>query len=669
MNSIKPFKPATYLYLFLIVGLLNACNSDARLFKTAIENFELGEYEWAIRDVKPLADRNYRSAETNYLVAESYRLSNRIQFAGPYYVIAKEKGNEDPLLSLHLAYSAKANGKYAETKKYLQEFIASKPSSREYAIKAEIELENLPSVEEYNKNPSPVKIQGLVGNTKQAEFGPIKNGEELILTSSKKPLIYKNNGLPYLGLYKARLKSPTEIEQVEVFSPILVDDNANEGTPTFSKDGKTMVFARGNSGKSKDPSPDVDLYISSQRDGIWSVPERLPISDSLGWDGSPSFSRDGKSLYFSSNRRGGKGGLDLYRAPMDNSGRFGKPINLGSSINTRGNELFPYVSEDGKLFFSSDGHPSLGGLDIFVATRRDEEIQVEHLGVPMNSSGDDFGLFLSETNQGYFSSNRTGGKGDDDIYFFQSTSSEDRWWSNETTIKESTEPAKVALYHLRTQILNSRNKPIANAKVGIKRNGEIQPVLYSDAKGFLPIIDLNPADQISFNASKEKFLTKRSEFLLDGKEIPKQLLKKELTDTTFDHKITLGIAEIGEELGAMFGVNPIYYDLDKAVIRADAALELDKIVQVLQDNPEISIELGSHTDSRASTSYNLKLSQRRADSAVKYIIDHGISANRIKAKGYGESQLINGCTDGVDCSEEAHQENRRTEFKITDLND
>jgi outer membrane protein OmpA-like peptidoglycan-associated protein len=287
----------------------------------------------------------------------------------------------------------------------------------------------------------------------------------------------------------------------------------------------------------------------------------------------------------------------------------------------------------------------------------------------MNSSGDVFGLFLSDTNQGYFSSNRTGGKGDDDIYFFQSSNSEDRWWSNETTMTESAEPVKVALYHLRTQILNSRNKPIANAKVGIKRNGEVQDVLYSDAKGFLPIIDLNPADQISFNASKEKFLTKRSEFLLDGKEIPKQLLKKELTDTTFDHKITLGIAEIGEELGAMFGVNPIYYDLDKAVIRPDAALELDKIVQVLQDNPEISIELGSHTDSRASASYNQKLSQRRADSAVKYIIDHGISANRIKAKGYGESQLINGCTDGVDCSEEAHQENRRTEFKITDLND
>jgi outer membrane protein OmpA-like peptidoglycan-associated protein len=669
MNIIKPFKPTTYLYLFLIVGLLNACNSDARLFKKAKENFELGEYEWAIRDVKPLADRNYRSAETNYLVAESYRLSNRIQNAGPYYLTAKEKGYVDPLLNLNLAYSAKANGKYAETKKYLQEYLSSKPTSRENAIKAEIELENLPSVEEYTKKPSPVKIQGLIGNTKQSEFGPIKSGDELIITSSKKPLIYKNNGLPYLGLYKARLKSPNEIDQLEVFSATLLDANANEGTPTFSKDGNTMVFARGNSGKSKDPSPDVDLYITTKREGIWSTPERLGISDSLGWDGSPSFSRDGKTLYFSSNRRGGKGGLDLYRAPMDNSGRFGKPVNLGSSINTRGNEIFPYVSEDGKLFFSSDGHPSLGGLDIFVATRSGEEIQIEHVGVPMNSAGDDFGLYLSDSNQGYFSSNRVGGKGDDDIYFFQSTSTEERWWSTETTITESAEPVKVALYHLRTQILNSRNKPIANAKVGIKRNGEIQPVQFTDAKGYLPVLDLNPSDQISFNASKEKFLTKRSEFLMDGKEIPKQLLKKELTDTTFDHKITLGVAEIGEELGAMFGVNPIYYDLDKATIRPDAAAELDKIVQVLQDNPEISIELGSHTDSRASASYNLKLSQRRAESAVKYIIDHGIESVRIKAKGYGETQLINGCTDGVDCNEEAHQENRRTEFKITDLNE
>lgn len=668
MKFLKPFYSSIYLILIAIVGLVSSCNYDARLFRKAKQNFELGEYEWTIREVKPLAQRYFRAAETNYFVAESYRLSNRIQFATPFYLIAKEKGYEDKNINLNLAYAAKANGKYADAKKYLKEFIDSKPS-RELVVKAEIELDNLPAVEEYNKKPSPVKIQGLVGNTNQAEFGPIKMGDDLILTSSKKPLIYKNNGLPFLGLYKAHLKKPGEIEKLELFSPNLLDANANEGTPAFSKEGNLMVFARGNSGKSKDPSPDVDLYISTKRDGNWSTPERLAISDSIGWDGSPAFSRDGKTLYFSSNRRGGKGGLDLYRAPMDNSGRFGRPINLGSTINTRGNEIFPYVSEDGKLYFSSDGHPSLGGLDIFVASRSGDEIQIEHLGIPVNSVGDDFGLFLSDVTQGYFSSNRVGGKGDDDIYYFESTGSEDRWWSNEITITESTEPVKVALYHLRTQILNARNKPIANAKVGVKRNGEIQPVMFTDAKGYVEIIDLNPADQISFNASKEKFLTKRSEFLMDGRDIPKQLLKKELTDTTFDHKIILGQAEVGEEIGALFDVNPIYYDLDKSTIRPDAAVELDKIVQVLKDNPDISIELGSHTDARASASYNMKLSQRRAESAVKYIIEHGIEAARIKAKGYGETQLINGCSDGVDCSEEAHQENRRTEFKITDLND
>jgi peptidoglycan-associated lipoprotein len=668
MKFVKLFNSSIYLFLIVITGVLSGCNYDARLFKKAKQNFEVGEYEWTIREVKPLAQRNYRAKETNYFVAESYRLSNRIQYATPYYLIAKEKGYDDKNINLHLAYAAKANGKYADARKYLKEFIDSKPS-RELVVKAEIELDNLPAVEEYTKKPSPVKIQGLVGNTNQAEFGPIKIGDELILTSSKKPLIYKNNGLPFLGLYKARLKSPGEIEKLELFSANLLDANANEGTPAFSKDGNTMVFARGNSGKSKDPSPDVDLYISTKRDGNWSTPERLAISDSIGWDGSPAFSRDGKTLYFSSNRRGGKGGLDLYRAPMDNSGRFGRPINLGSTINTRGNELFPYVSEDGKLYFSSDGHPSLGGLDLFVASRSGDEIQIEHLGVPINSVGDDFGLFLADSTQGYFSSNRVGGKGDDDIYYFESTGSEDRWWSNEIMISESGEAAKVALYHLRTQIVNARNKPIAKAKVGVKRNGEIQPVQFSDAEGYIDMMDLNPADQISFNASKEKYLTKRSEFLMDGREIPKQLLKKELTDTTFDHKITLGLAEVGEELGALFDVNPIYYDLDKSNIRPDAAAELDKIVQVLKDNPDISIELGSHTDARASASYNLKLSQRRAESAVKYIIEHGIEASRIKAKGYGETQLINGCSDGVDCSEEAHQENRRTEFKITDLND
>ena len=356
---------------------------------------------------------------------------------------------------------------------------------------------------------------------------------------------------------------------------------------------------------------------------------------------------------------------DIYLSKFSNN-IWNNPTSL-EQVNTNLNEMYPLFQGDSVLSFATDGRPGYGNLDIHTYNLSNHNIT--HLKAPVNSSKDDFNFVYESADSALFVSNRFGGKGDDDIYYFESTGSEDRWWSNEITITESNEPAKVALYHLRTQIVNARNKPIAKAKVGIKRNGEIQPVMFSNAEGYLDIIDLNPADQISFNASKEKYLTKRSEFLMDGREIPKQLLKKELTDTTFDHKITLGLAEVGEELGALFDLNPIYYDLDKSNIRPDAAAELDKIVQVLKDNPGVSIELGSHTDARASASYNLKLSQRRAESAVKYIIEHGIEASRIKAKGYGETQLINGCSDGVDCSEEAHQENRRTEFKITDLND
>jgi outer membrane protein OmpA-like peptidoglycan-associated protein len=359
----------------------------------------------------------------------------------------------------------------------------------------------------------------------------------------------------------------------------------------------------------------------------------------------------------------------LYRVPIDNSGRFGRPINLGAAINTPGDEIFPFISGNGKLYFSSNGHPSIGGLDLFVASRNENEIVVEHLGVPMNSIGDDFAISLSDSTQGYLSSNRPGGKGDDDIYYFKSSGAEDRWWSSDPApMVDTTAQAKIVNYNLQVKVIDAEGKALEGVKVSIRKNGQSLEAEKSNSKGLLEMIPLEENDELAFKLEKEDYLTARSSFSMEGKEIPKSLLKKEVTDTTYVVQIQMDRPEIGKEISKLFEVNSIYYDLDKADIRPDAAEELDKIVQFLSDNPQMNLELGAHTDARASGAYNLKLSQRRAESAVKYIIQRGISNDRIQPKGYGETQLINECADGVDCPEDMHQQNRRTEFKIIKIN-
>ena len=652
-----------YSILFLLGIFFTSCHTDKLSNKKALKHFDKGEYELTIKELLPLAQKGFQLDQTNFLLGESYRLSNRITQSLPYYQQAQAKGYVDKMLPYYMAMSAKSIGNYELTKSYLSEFVKSKPS-RLYQIKSEIELENLVQIPDLLKKQSPVTIQALTGNTSKTEFDAKKIGDELIFTSSSKPEIYKNNGLPFLGIVKAPLKNPGEIGTQSIFSSALFKENANDGTPAFTKDGSTVVFARGNTGKSKDPSPDVDLYMSKKTGNAWSEPERLSISDSLAWDGSPSFSADERTLYFSSNRRGGKGGVDLYRVPIDNSGRFGRPINLGSTINTPGDELFPYVSANGKLYFSSDGHPSIGGLDLFVASRNESEIIVEHLGIPINSIGDDFAISFSDSTQGYISSNRPGGKGDDDIYFFKSTGSEDRWWTTAPPPVIDTLNKKIVNYFVQVKVVDPSGNPIDSVKINVRKNGQTLSNEKTNKKGFIELIDMAENDELVFKCDKEDFITVRSSFSMEGKTIPESLLKKEITDTTFQVIITMDRPEIGKEISKLYEINSIYYDLDKADIRTDAAEELDKIVQFLTDNTQMNLELGAHTDARASTGYNLKLSQRRAESAVNYIIRRGITKDRIKPKGYGESQLINECSDGVECPEEMHQQNRRTEFKI-----
>ncbi len=683
------------LFLSVAIGL-GGCNSAMQAYKKGVRHFDAGEYNLALGQFSK-ASGNVDAGRLNYYTAESYRLSNRIDQAAPFYQKALDGGLgtltaattttadaakpafSDPNLTdlrLNYAYALKAAGEYAGAQAQLQQYIDARPKSKVGLAKAQREIETLRAISAITGKQADFRVTNLTAiNSPGTEYAPVLRGDELIFTASRKDIVYKNNGLAMTGLYRAKLgQKPDETGAgsagPQLFSGNVFQGDVNEGTPAFSKDGKMMVFARGNNGKRKGGA-DVDLYLSRQdQGGNWNTPFRLPISDSLAWDGSPAFSADGKTLYFASNRAGSVGGIDLYRANMDASGRFSRPVNMGRDINTPGDELFPFVAADGKLYFSSDGHPGLGKLDVFVATRSGGVIRIENMGQPINSPADDFGLTFPEPNKGYMASNRPGGKGDDDIYLVESSSVPP---GDTTTLTQNETPKtggsskggapKVVRYFLAgtVKINTPPNSPLDSARVRIVDDSNEATVaeVTTGQPGTFGKFPIQEGKTYSVIAERPGYLTRREPFTMQGRSIPEVFLTKPETDTTFNVVLLLDKVELNKS----FVLENIYYDLDKYNIRSDAAEELDKLVTILKDNPTLKIELSSHTDVRAPDAYNLRLSQNRARAAVEYIISKGIDADRLTAKGYGETQLIvkNART------EEEHQRNRRTEFKVLAL--
>ncbi len=668
------------LHIIAFLVLSKATFGQMQLYKRGLASFDKGQYDLAIKDLSKVTTiAESEKANLNHKIAESYRLSNRWVEAVPFYEKAFEAKLASPEAHFHYAFALKAAGNYGMALKELEQFIDAKSTVKAYNEKAYREVNTLKTIEEIKKKQNTVEFKNLSQvNTKGSEFAPMVRGDELIFTASRKSKTY-SNGLPYVGLYKVKIdKTIAEMSKIEKFSDAIFDDERNEGTPTFSPDGKTMIYARGNTGKRKDLSPDMDLYLARYVDGSgWTEPRYVSASDSASWDGSPAFSRDAKTIYFASNRPGGLGGLDLYRVNMDASGRFGNPVNLGKEINTAGDEMFPYVSEDGKLYFASDGHPGLGKLDLFLAIRAGGKVTVENMGSPYNSNMDDFGLVMSKRGDVFFSSNRGGGTGDDDIYYYEAprqpvTDKDDstkiallipqpikpdgpekelaiktvNYFLAGTIFTKNNANASVALDSSRIKILDAENQQLV-IELTTGKDGKFGPIQVKEDGGYIIL------------AEKKNFLAKREDFSMSGRAIPQSLLKKPVTDTTFYTSLNLEQVFIGKT----FRVDNIYYDLDKWDIRPDAALELDKLVQTLNDNPSIKIELGSHTDARATEVYNFRLSQKRAESAINYIVTKGIVRERLSAKGYGESELIvkNAKT------EDEHQINRRTEFKVVEI--
>ncbi|GIV37054.1 MAG: cell envelope biogenesis protein OmpA [Cyclobacteriaceae bacterium] len=636
-------------FTFLCLAVLAACSTERKVQKA----FLRGEYQNVIEvlSTKKISD----AGKANYLIAESYRLSNRIKQAEPFYAKAGGRSIDRDSVQFFYAQSLKANEKYDEARKQLDELI-KRTANEALRNRAQLEYNGLAYLEKLRENPSYYRVKNLEAlNSSYSEYNPVYLNNELYFTSSRgNGKIYAATGTPFTSIYK--VASRGAIVDMATVSPLpgfINVQNVNNGCITFSPDGRIMVFARGNTGKRKD-SDDVDLYISRFRNGVWTEPQIITggVNTPDSWDSTPAFSPDGRMLYFASNRKGGFGGTDLYAAQMDSRGRFSRVRNLGPEINTPGNEMFPFMAEDGKLYFASDGHPGFGGLDLFVVKRSAGKTQVENLGEPMNSSGDDFGIFLFRPDRGFFTSNREGGKGDDDIYTF---------------VNEDPN-LKVVNYYLAgityTPDKEGKLQLLTGTKVSlVDSEGDILQdyVTGNDGKFLFRVYE---NEDYTLIGEAEGYLTRRQPWSSKGKSVDPATLKELVTNITFDTIVVLDKIEINK----IFVLENIYYDFNKYDINPAAARELDKLAQILTDNPEIKIELSSHTDSVDTEEYNMWLSQKRAESAVNYLIKKGISPDRMIARGYGESRPIarNTNPDGTD-NPEGRARNRRTEFKILEV--
>jgi len=625
--------------ILLLAVLISACSVE--------KSMNNAEYDAVISKLGKSPEKN--SVEENIMVGDAFRKSNRISESVPFYQAVLKEGTSEEEVNLYVAQGLKAEQKYKEAENLLSKYL-SRARDQEVKKLAEIELKNLRNIEDLKDKSSYYRVKNLADiNTPLAEYSPVYSRQYLYFTTNRDgSKIYKTTGTPYTDIYRVATKGANvDISTLKALDPIINHFDTNEGSVAIAPDGNSMVFAKGNDGKAKGYS-EVNLFFTRFRNGRWIEPFPLSINDASSWDSTPAYSPDGTSLYFSSTRPGGYGGADLYVAKINRRGRWVDVRNLGPEVNTAGDEVFPYVSEDGSLYFSSDGHPGLGKLDMFKAVRESGHITVENLGKPMNSPADDFGLFQFDLTRGFFTSNRKGGEGDDDIYTFVNDDPD----------------LKVVNYFLAGVTVttddagNEITLPTTKVRLAAD-NGDILDEAFTGADGKFNF-RVYPEEHYNIIGEKTDYFTTRKEFTTIGKSVDKRTLTETVTNITFETRIMMDPIVLEKPIV----LNNIYYDLDKSEIRADAKPVLDSLVLIMNDNPEIYIELGSHTDSRAPDDYNMGLSQRRARSAVNYIIDKGIRSERIVAKGYGETQLLikNAQT------EEQHQINRRTEFKVLRYN-
>jgi len=565
------------------------------------------------------------------------------------YKKVREKGFSSPDLLKRLGNSYYFNANYEEASEIYKELIEKYDSvvTPDYVFRYAQSLKTLGEYE--NADAMMVKFSQMA-----KESGIDSSFDEDYMSKIDRDTgnlaRYRHtwNARDFLDIYEVNEAN----EEGEVVKKVPGDINTrlHESTSIITKDGNTMYFTRNNfldGKKYKDEKGTIRLkiYKASLVEGEWTEIEELPFNSDSYSVAHPVLSPDEKVLYFVSDMPGSLGESDIFKVQIIGDGTYGPPINLGKTINTEARETFPFITQSDVLYFSSDGHPGLGGLDVFATKIAFDEYDqtIVNVGKPINGKYDDFSFILDEeTNTGYFASNRIDGMGDDDIYSFSES-----------------EPISLDCLQDVTGTVRDRisNEILAGATVKIidEENNEVSSTITNSKGEYTLSLDCNQGNFV--RALMEGYVPSE-EYLV------KSYGKPRIVDFYLERDLVTG--GFGDDLAKLLQLSTIYFDLNKFNIRPDAEIEIQKVIAAMEKYPSLKIKVNAHTDSRGNDAYNLWLSQKRAQSTVAYMISKGISADRLDGEGFGEERLMNECENGVRCSNEKHQLNRRSEFIIFD---
>ena len=639
------------IYLVLLAITTSNIYSQTRIVKKAEKEYDKLAYIDVIKTYERVYANGYKSDTMLLKLGNAYYFNAELEKSAKWYgELYASNADQDAEFYYRYAQSLRATKDYVKADAMMEKFNAKSGNDS----RAKLFNQNRDYLAEIKKNSGRYTIENAGVNTKYSDYGSAYMGTKVVFSSARDTGNFSKRkhtwtGENFTNLYGADLTDDGALGAVDKFGKGL-NTKFHEDTPAFTKDGKTVYFTRNNyldkRGYDGNKVTLLRIYKATLVDGKWTNISALPFTSDSFQTAHPALSPDEKTMYFASDMEGSIGKSDIFKVKINEDGSFGTPENLGATINTEGRETFPFVSAKNELYFASDGQPGLGGLDIFIAKIKDDGSIKEALNVgeDANTPKDDFALIINtDTKKGFLSSNRDGGQGNDDIYKF---------------IEKKEIFCEQILFGVITDEDTKAVLPNTKLTLSDEKFNKIKETT-SDAAGKYEFTEVECGKKYYVKAELENYTTKESAVII-GTENGKTELNIEL-------KTKVCTAKIGDDLANCFQINLIYFDLDKWNIRPDAAVDLAKLLDVLNQNPSMKIDIRSHTDSRAPFAYNEKLSDRRAKSTMAWLVKNGINKDRLTAKGYGESQLINKCADGVDCTEAEHQLNRRSEFIITAL--